>query len=133
MNCMQPKLLCAHTFDARPTLPANRRGSAVLNAAHAFGRSFAGQFTAASDVHAMVHKSSLRQLAWLAGSAGIAGRVELGGQVGAGRVVREEWAWWVRFGLGLVVPAVNVPMNGSLRCVPSELARGIKLAKILDT
>ena len=54
MNCMQPKLLCAHTFDARPTLPATRRGSTVLDAAHAFGRSFAGQFTAAGDVHAKV-------------------------------------------------------------------------------
>ena len=50
MNCMQPKLLCAYNFDARPTLPATRRGSAVLDAAHAFDRSFNGQFTAASDV-----------------------------------------------------------------------------------
>ena len=47
----------------------------------------------------------------------MAGRVELGGQGGAGRVVREERAGWVRIGLGRVVPAVNVPMNGSLRCV----------------
>ena len=47
MNCMQPKLLCAHTFDALPTLPATRLGSAVVDAAHAFGHSFAGQFTAA--------------------------------------------------------------------------------------
>ena len=52
MNCMQAKLLCAHTFDAGPTLPATRRGSAVVDAAHAFGRSFSGQFTAASEVHA---------------------------------------------------------------------------------
>ena len=35
MNCMQCKLLCAHNFDARPTLPATRRGSAVVDAAHA--------------------------------------------------------------------------------------------------
>ena len=62
MNCMQRKLLCAHTFDARSTLPATRRGSAVVDAAHAFGSSFAGQFTAAGDVHAKVRKSSLRQL-----------------------------------------------------------------------
>ena len=54
MNCMQHKLLCAHTFDAGSTLPATRRGSAVVDAAHAFGRSFAGQFTAAGDVHAKV-------------------------------------------------------------------------------
>ena len=54
MNCTQPKLLCAHTFDARPTLPATRRGSAVLDAAHAFDRSFNGQFTAASDVQRCV-------------------------------------------------------------------------------
>ena len=58
LNCMQRKLLCAHTFDARPTLPATRRGSAVVGAAHAFGRSFAGQFTAAGDLHAKVRKSS---------------------------------------------------------------------------
>ena len=54
---MQPKLLCTHTFDARLTLPATaagRRGSAVVDAAHAFGRSFAGQFTAASDVQRCV-------------------------------------------------------------------------------
>ena len=55
--------------------------------------------------------------AWLAGSAGMAGLVELGGQAGAGPVKREELAGWVRIGLGRVVPAVNVPMNGSLRCV----------------
>ena len=61
-NCMQPKLLCVHTFHARPSLPATRRGSAVVDAEHAFGRSFAGQFTAASDVHAKVRKSSLLQL-----------------------------------------------------------------------
>ena len=47
----------------------------------------------------------------------MAGQVELGGQAGAGRVVLEERAWWVRIGLGQVVPAVNVPMDGSLRCV----------------
>ena len=52
--CMQRKLLCAHTFDARPTLPATRRGSAVVEAAHAFGRSFAGQFTDAGNVYAKV-------------------------------------------------------------------------------
>ena len=55
------------------------------------------------------------------GSAGLAGRVGgprgPGGAAGAGRVVREERAGWVRIGLGRVVPAVNVPMNGSLRCV----------------
>ena len=62
MNCMQRKLLCAHTFDTRSTLPATRRGSAVVDAAHAFCRSFAGQFTAVGDVHAKVHKSSLLQL-----------------------------------------------------------------------
>ena len=62
MTCMQRKLSCSHTFDARSTLPATSRGSAVVNAAHAFGRSFAGQFTAAGDVHAKVRKSSLRQL-----------------------------------------------------------------------
>ena len=62
MNYMQRKLLCAHTFDARPTLPATRRGSAVVDAAYAFGRSFAGQFTAAGEVHAKVRKSSLLQL-----------------------------------------------------------------------
>ena len=54
---------------------------------------------------------------WRAGSAGMAGRVELGVQGGAGLVVREERAGWVRIGLGRVVPAVNVPMNGSWRCV----------------
>ena len=54
---------------------------------------------------------------WRAWSAGMAGRVELVGQGGAGRVVLEERAGWVRIGLGRVVPAVNVPMNGSLRCV----------------
>ena len=64
-----------------------------------------------------------------AGSAGTAGRVGgpggarragrsgPGGVGGAGRVVLEERAGWVRIGLGRVVPAVNVPMNGSLRCV----------------
>ena len=62
MNCMQPQLVCAHTFDARPTVPATRRGSAVVDAAHAFGCSFAGQFTATSDVHSKVRKSSLRHL-----------------------------------------------------------------------
>ena len=52
-----------------------------------------------------------------AGSAGLEGLVGgHGGPGGAGRV-REERAGWVRIGLGLVVPAVNVPMNGSLRCV----------------
>ena len=55
--------------------------------------------------------------AWRAGSAGMAGLVGLGGQAGAGRVVLEERAGWVRIGLGRVVPAVNVPVNGSLRCV----------------
>ena len=54
MNCMQRKLLCAHTLDALPTLPATRQGRAVVKVAHAFGRSFAGQFTAACDVHAKV-------------------------------------------------------------------------------
>ena len=62
MNCMQPKHLCAHINDARPILTATRRGSAVVDAAHAFGRSFAGQFTTASDVHAKVRKSSILQL-----------------------------------------------------------------------
>ena len=61
MICMLLKLLCAHTFDARLILPATRRGSAVVEAAQAFGRSFAGQFTAAGDVHAKVRKSSLQQ------------------------------------------------------------------------
>ena len=36
MNCMQHKLLCAHTFDALPVSPATRRGRAVVEAAHAF-------------------------------------------------------------------------------------------------
>ena len=66
MNSMQPKLFCTHTFNALPTLPATRRGQRCrrrrLDAAHAFGRSFAGQFTAAGDVHAKERKPSLRQL-----------------------------------------------------------------------
>ena len=62
MNCMQPKLLCEHTFDSRPTLPATSRGSAIVDTEHAFGSSFAGQFTASGDMHAKVSKSSLWQL-----------------------------------------------------------------------
>ena len=62
MNCMEHKLLCVHTLDAQPTLPATHRGRAVVEAVHAFSRSFAGQITAAGDVHAKVLKSSLRQL-----------------------------------------------------------------------
>ena len=96
MNCMQPKLFCAHTFDARPTLPATRRGSAVLDA--------------------------------------MADRVELGGQAGAGRVVGG--------GAGRVGQDRAGPGRSSCErthewflemCVPSELARGIKLATNLDT
>ena len=62
MNFMQSKLSCTHTFDALPTLPATSRGRAIVEAAHAFGCSLAGQFAAAGDVHAKVHKSSLLQL-----------------------------------------------------------------------
>ena len=53
MNCRQSKLVCKHTFDALPTLPATRRGRAVVNAAHAFSPSFAGQFIAAGPAPAM--------------------------------------------------------------------------------
>ena len=64
---MQSKLLCAYTFDARPTLPAILRGRAVVEAAHGFGSSFAGQFTAASNVHAKVRKSLFQQLLYFRG------------------------------------------------------------------
>ena len=69
MNCMQRKFLCAHTFDARPDLPATSRGRAVVEAAHAFGRPFAGQFTAACNVDAKVRKSSLLLLTFFRGVA----------------------------------------------------------------
>ena len=72
--------------------------------------------------------------AWRAGSAGMAGRVELGGQAGAGRVVGG--------GAGRVGQDRAGPGRSSCErthewflemCVPSELARGIKLATNLDT
>ena len=72
--------------------------------------------------------------AWRAGSAGMAGRVELGGQAGAGRVVG--------VGARLVGQDRAGPGRSSCErthewflemCVPSELARGIKLATNLDT
>ena len=78
------------------------------------------------------HDGGHGRLALRAGSADMAGRVgRQGGPGGAGRASRigqggatgdrqggvKELVGRVRNGLGLVVPAVNVPMNGFLRCV----------------
>ena len=75
--------------------------------------------------------------AWHAGSAGLAGQVKLGGKAGSGQD-RQDGA----IGAGRVGQERAGPGRSSCErtyewvlemYVPSELARGIKLATILDT